>query len=92
MPANGPRSSDPNGEGKTTLVLHLNGIYMAQAGSVAVSGTAITKDSVMEARRRVGIVFQDPDDQLFMPTIADDVAFGPQNLGLAGQELHNEGG
>ena len=77
----------PNGAGKTTLVLHLNGIYMAQTGSVAVSGTAITKDSVMEARRRVGIVFQDPDDQLFMPTIADDVAFGPQNLGLAGEEL-----
>jgi len=77
----------PNGAGKTTLVLHLNGIYMAQTGSVAVSGTPISKDSVMEARRRVGIVFQDPDDQLFMPTIADDVAFGPQNLGLAGEEL-----
>ena len=77
----------PNGAGKTTLVLHLNGIYMAQTGSVAVSGTPIAKDSVMEARRRVGIVFQDPDDQLFMPTIADDVAFGPQNLGVAGEEL-----
>lgn len=77
----------PNGAGKTTLVLHLNGIHMAQSGSVTVSGTAITKDTVMEARRRVGIVFQDPDDQLFMPTIADDVAFGPQNLGLAGDEL-----
>ncbi|MFC2153552.1 energy-coupling factor ABC transporter ATP-binding protein [Actinomycetota bacterium] len=77
----------PNGAGKTTLVLHLNGIYMAQTGSVAVSGTAITKDSVMEARRRVGIVFQDPDDQLFMPTIADDVAFGPQNLGFGGEDL-----
>jgi cobalt/nickel transport system ATP-binding protein len=60
---------------------------MAQSGSVAVSGTLIAKDTVMEARRRVGIVFQDPDDQLFMPTIADDVAFGPQNLGLAGDEL-----
>ena len=77
----------PNGAGKTTLVLHLNGIHMAQSGSVAVSGTLIEKDTVMEARRRVGIVFQDPDDQLFMPTIADDVAFGPQNLGLAGDEL-----
>ena len=52
-----------------------------------VSGTLIEKDTVMEARRRVGIVFQDPDDQLFMPTIADDVAFGPQNLGLNGDEL-----
>ena len=77
----------PNGAGKTTLVLHLNGIYMAQRGSVTVSGTTITKESVMEARRRVGIVFQDPDDQLFMPTIGDDVAFGPQNLGIAGDEL-----
>ena len=77
----------PNGAGKTTLVLHLNGIHMAQSGSVAVSGTLIEKDTVMEARRRVGIVFQDPDDQLFMPTIADDVAFGPQNLRLAGDEL-----
>lgn len=77
----------PNGAGKTTLVLHLNGIYMAQSGAVTVSGTKITKDSVMEARQRVGIVFQDPDDQLFMPTIGDDVAFGPQNLGLEGDEL-----
>lgn len=50
----------PNGAGKTTLVLHLNGTYMAQTGSVAVAGTPIAKDSVMEARRRVGIVFQDP--------------------------------
>jgi cobalt/nickel transport system ATP-binding protein len=77
----------PNGAGKTTLVLHLNGILDAGAGSVAVSGLPVTKDHLREIRRRVGIVFQDPDDQLFMPTVRDDVAFGPANLGIRGGEL-----
>ncbi len=77
----------PNGAGKTTLVLHLNGILSPEAGSVAVSGLAAAKDNLLEIRRRVGIVFQDPDDQLFMPTVRDDVAFGPANLGLRGAEL-----
>ncbi len=77
----------PNGAGKTTLVLHMNGIHMPQTGTVAVSGLALTRDSVMEIRRRVGVVFQDPDDQLFMPTVWEDVAFGPQNLGLTGDAL-----
>ena len=77
----------PNGAGKTTLVLHLNGILVAGAGSVAVSGLPVTKDNIPEIRRRVGIVFQDPDDQLFMPTVRDDVAFGPANLGLRGEAL-----
>ena len=77
----------PNSAGKTTLVLHLNGILLPQSGSVSVSGIEIAKDTVMEARRRVGIVFQDPDDQLFMPTVRDDVAFGPQNLGLSDDEV-----
>jgi cobalt/nickel transport system ATP-binding protein len=77
----------PNGAGKTTLVLHLNGILDAGAGSVAVSGLPVTKDNLREIRRRVGIVFQDPDDQLFMPTVRDDVAFGPANLGIRGGEL-----
>ena len=77
----------PNGAGKTTLVLHLNGILQAGAGSVAVSGLPVTKDNLREVRRRVGIVFQDPDDQLFMPSVRDDVAFGPGNLGLRGAEL-----
>ena len=77
----------PNGAGKTTLILHLNGILMPQSGSISVSGIALTQDSVMEIRRRVGIVFQDPDDQLFMPTVWDDVAFGPRNLGLDGPQL-----
>ena len=77
----------PNGAGKTTLVLHLNGILAAGAGSVAVSGLPVTKDNIPEIRRRVGIVFQDPDDQLFMGTVRQDVGFGPANLGLKGDEL-----
>jgi cobalt/nickel transport system ATP-binding protein len=77
----------PNGAGKTTLVLHLNGVLEPERGSVAVAGLAVAKPSLREIRRRVGIVFQDPDDQLFMPTVRDDVAFGPANLGLRGAEL-----
>jgi cobalt/nickel transport system ATP-binding protein len=77
----------PNGAGKTTLVLHLNGILLGGAGSVAVGGLPVVKQNFAEVRRRVGIVFQDPDDQLFMPTVAEDVAFGPANLGLRGAEL-----
>ncbi len=77
----------PNGAGKTTLILHMNGIHMPQSGTVSVSGLQLSKDTVPEIRRRVGIVFQDPDDQLFMPTVRDDVEFGPRNLGLLGEEL-----
>jgi cobalt/nickel transport system ATP-binding protein len=77
----------PNGAGKTTLVLHLNGILEAGAGTVSVSGLPVVRENHLEVRRRVGIVFQDPDDQLFMPTVRDDVAFGPANLGLRGEAL-----
>ncbi|WP_431843269.1 energy-coupling factor ABC transporter ATP-binding protein [Calidifontibacter indicus] len=77
----------PNGAGKTTLVLQLNGILRAGAGSVAVSGLPVEDRNILEIRRRVGVVFQDPDDQLFMPTVRDDVAFGPRNLGLKGADL-----
>jgi cobalt/nickel transport system ATP-binding protein len=77
----------PNGAGKTTLVLHLNGILGGGTGSVAVSGLPVTKQNVAEVRRRVGVVFQDPDDQLFMGSVHDDVAFGPANLGLRGEVL-----
>ena len=77
----------PNGAGKTTLVLHLNGILTAGAGSVSVSGLPVSKQNLQEVRRRVGVVFQDPDDQLFMPTVRDDVAFGPRNLGMKGAAL-----
>ena len=77
----------PNGAGKTTLVLHLNGVLGGGAGEVRVAGLPVTKQHFREIRRRVGIVFQDPDDQLFMQTVRDDVAFGPANLGLRGAEL-----
>ncbi|HVL80595.1 MAG TPA: ATP-binding cassette domain-containing protein [Actinomycetota bacterium] len=77
----------PNGAGKTTLVLHCNGIHLPQMGEVHVGGLPVTKENLREIRRRVGIVFQDPDDQLFMPTVRQDVAFGPANLGLRGAEL-----
>src|SRR6476469_4273890 len=77
----------PNGAGKTTLVLHLNGILTAGRGSVSVSGLPITKEHLKEIRRRVAIVFQDPDDQLYLGTVRQDVAFGPANLGLRGAEL-----
>jgi cobalt/nickel transport system ATP-binding protein len=79
----------PNGAGKTTLVLHLAGI-LAGEGTVTVSGLALTLDdraTLKEIRRRVGLVFQDPDDQLFLPTVGEDVAFGPANLGLRGDAL-----
>ena len=77
----------PNGAGKTTLVLHLNGIHLAGHGSVSVAGTPVEKRTLKEVRRRVGLVFQDPDDQLFMPTVREDVAFGPANLGIRGDDL-----
>jgi len=77
----------PNGAGKTTLVLHLNGILTAGAGTVSVSGLPVEKANLKEIRRRVGIVFQDPDDQLFMASVRQDVAFGPANLGVRGAEL-----
>jgi cobalt/nickel transport system ATP-binding protein len=77
----------PNGSGKSTLVLHLNGILEAQRGSIAIDGLAVAKPALREIRRRVGIVFQDPDDQLFMPTVRQDVAFGPANLGYEGAAL-----
>jgi cobalt/nickel transport system ATP-binding protein len=80
----------PNGAGKTTLVLHLNGILHGGGGTVEVSGVPVDprdRAGLADLRRRVGIVFQDPDDQLFMPTVAEDVAFGPANLGVRGAEL-----
>ncbi|MEV4642110.1 ABC transporter ATP-binding protein [Actinoplanes sp. NPDC049548] len=80
----------PNGAGKTTLVLHLNGVLHGGAGTVEVGGLRVDagdRSRLAEIRRRVGVVFQDPDDQLFMPTVAEDVAFGPANLGLRGAEL-----
>lgn len=79
----------PNGSGKTTLMLHLNGILAPGAGTVTVSGLDVVRPNLAEIRRRVGVVFQDPDDQLFMPTVWQDVAFGPANLGLRDAALED---
>ncbi len=78
----------PNGAGKSTLCLHLNGILEATGGTVAVCGLPVAgAEDIKEIRRRVGVVFQDPDDMLFMPTVSQDVAFGPSNLGLSEGEI-----
>ncbi len=80
----------PNGAGKTTLVMHMNGIHPTAHGTVHVAGQLVdskNKDVIKQIRSKVGIVFQDPDDQLFMPTVAEDVAFGPYNMGKRGAEL-----
>jgi len=77
----------PNGAGKTTLLLQLNGILRPASGMVMVAGLPVEPRNLREVRRLVGVVFQDPDDQLFMPTVRDDVAFGPANLGVRGADL-----
>jgi cobalt/nickel transport system ATP-binding protein len=71
-----------NGAGKSTLLLHMNGYLSPSSGEVRIGHTPLTKATLLEIRRSVGLVFQDPDDQLFMPTVYDDVAFGPLNQGL----------
>lgn len=76
----------PNGAGKSTLLLHLNGILQGQ-GKIEIFGLPVASQNIKEIRRRVGIVFQDPDDQLFSPTVFDDVAFGPLNMGLPADEV-----
>jgi cobalt/nickel transport system ATP-binding protein len=75
----------PNGAGKTTLMLHLNAL-LTGTGELEVAGLRVGRDDVHELRARVGLVFQDPDDQLFMPTVREDVAFGPLNQGLERDE------
>lgn len=86
----------PNGAGKTTLQLHLNGLLpeshpdrLASGATtpITVAGLAMTKPNLREIRRQVGFLFQDPDDQLFCPTVREDVAFGPLNLGLPRTEV-----
>jgi cobalt/nickel transport system ATP-binding protein len=76
----------PNGAGKTTLMLHLNGLLTGE-GALEVAGVPVRRDTLTELRRRVGLVFQDPDDQLFMPTVREDVAFGPLNMDLDRDEV-----
>jgi len=76
-----------NGAGKSTLLLHLNGYLTPQSGAVRIGDFPLTKETLKDIRRTVGMVFQDPDDQLFMPTVYEDVAFGPLNLGLPADEV-----
>ena len=71
----------PNGAGKSTLMLHLNGILSGQ-GEVEIGGQRLTRDNLTAIRAMVGLVFQNPDDQLFSPTVFEDVAFGPLHMGL----------
>lgn len=70
-----------NGAGKSTLLLHLNGLLLPDQGEVTVAGIPVEEATLRDVRRRVGMVFQDPDDQLFLPTLLEDVAFGPLNDG-----------
>jgi cobalt/nickel transport system ATP-binding protein len=79
----------PNGAGKSTLLLHLNGIFEGQEGSVEVAGLMMEKGNFGRIRAAVGLVFQNPDDQLFSPTVFDDVAFGPLHMGLDEHEVHH---
>ncbi|MGD8866672.1 MAG: ABC transporter ATP-binding protein [Gemmatimonadales bacterium] len=76
----------PNGAGKSTLLLHLNGILEPATGSVNIGSLGVGPENLPEIRRRVGLVFQDPDDQLFMPTLLEDVAFGPLCQGASSAE------
>ena len=77
----------PNGAGKSTLMLHLNGILKAQNGTVRVGDLEVTEANLRKVRAAVGIVFQNPDDQLFSPTVLDDVAYGPIYMGLPEAEF-----
>jgi cobalt/nickel transport system ATP-binding protein len=76
-----------NGAGKSTLLHHLNGALIPERGEVRIGDIPLTDKTVSQIRRTVGMVFQDPDDQLFMPRVYDDVAFGPLNLGLPREEV-----
>jgi cobalt transport protein ATP-binding subunit len=78
----------PNGAGKSTLLLHLNGINEPNHGTVKIGDTVVDRASARRVRARVGLVFQDPDDQLFSPTVFEDVAFGPLHMGMPTDEIH----
>lgn len=77
----------PNGAGKSTLILHLNGIFAGE-GDIAVGGLPVVKPNLPQVRAKVGLVFQNPDDQLFSPTVFEDVAFGPLHMGLPESEVY----
>ncbi|MCZ7393862.1 MAG: ATP-binding cassette domain-containing protein [Candidatus Methanoperedens sp.] len=76
-----------NGAGKSTLFKHFNGILKPTSGDVLIKGESISSKNILDVRKTVGLVFQDPDDQIFAPTVKQDVAFGPMNLGLSPEEI-----
>lgn len=78
-----------NGAGKSTLFKHFNGIFQPTSGTVLVRGEPVTRENLKEVRKSVGLVFQNPDDQIFSPTVEQDVAFGPTNLGLDEETIHH---
>ena len=78
----------PNGAGKSTLLLHLNGALGGLDGAVSIAGTTLTRRTLKRVRACVGLVFQDPNDQLFSPTVFDDVAFGPLYMNLPPDQVH----
>ncbi|HJJ54458.1 MAG TPA: ATP-binding cassette domain-containing protein [Methanocorpusculum sp.] len=77
----------PNGAGKSTLFKHFNGILLPTAGSILIDGESITKKNLHAIRRKVGLVFQHADDQIFSSTVEQDIAFGPHNLGLSEEDV-----
>jgi len=76
-----------NGAGKSTLFKHFNGILKPTSGEVLIKGELINSRNILDVRKTVGVVFQDPDDQIFAPTVRQDIAFGPMNLGLSAEEI-----
>ncbi|BDC48377.1 putative ABC transporter ATP-binding protein [Bryobacterales bacterium F-183] len=78
-----------SGAGKSTFLLHLNGVHLPTSGEVIVAGTPVGPGTLRDVRSKVGIVFQNPDDQLFTPTVEEDVAFGPLNMGCPPQEVRD---
>ena len=78
-----------NGSGKSTLLLHFNGLLLPQTGAIVVGELAMVSQNLKAIRNFVGLVFQNPDDQLFMPTVWEDVTFGPLNQGVKGHELEH---
>lgn len=79
-----------NGAGKTTLLQHLNGSIIPVEGSVNIGGSRVSRKTLNDIRKNVGMVFNDPDDQLFMPSVGEDVAFGPLNLGWAHKDVEKK--
>jgi cobalt/nickel transport system ATP-binding protein len=80
----------PNGAGKTTLINHMCGYTLPQSGNVVIAGSPLEKKTLETIRRNVGVVFQNTDDQLFMPTVIDDVAFGLRSMGLSHRDAHRQ--